>query len=544
VRRLFPALALALACAGCPSGPGDVDPTPEPTPDPTPEPTPPDTEGLLFVDVTESAGIVIPRDGYGVASGDVDGDGWDDLVYAAWGQNQVMLNNGDGTFRVGTTEVGLPTPGDGPSPMGVTVGVTLVDHDGDGDLDLFFSNIFRDAVFCNDGGTFTDCSGASGDYAVVERASGTASFADYDHDGDLDLYVTGGGEGGGPGKGTVTVGAADRMLRNDGAAGFTDVSSGIPEELRIGVGFIAGWSDLDHDGDSDLYVVNDIGNVTPNQLFRNDGSDGAGGWTFTPITNEECGCQLQESGMGLGIADFDRDGWQDLYTSNGARLEGPNQAAEILLRNLGQNLFVDVSLATNARAAGPRDRESSWGVEFLDIDNNGWPDVFAPFGAALTEEEDAILLNDEGSFVRVEDAGGTSLAWAMSVSAFDYDHDGCLDLAVNYATATGRLFRNTCATGNHWLEIEFEGVQSNRRGIGVVATAVVGDLALREEVVAGSTSVYGSRPPVVHFGLGQSEQVERLEVSWPGGATQTLTDLPVDGRFRLVEGASSLTKVW
>ncbi len=537
-RGLFVLLGLSLLVA-CPTTGGPGDPTPEPTDEP---PTP--WDGSLFEDVTEDAGIVIPRDGYGVAAGDIDGDGWEDLVYAAWGQNQVLMNNGDGTFRVGTAEVGLPVPGDSPSPMGVTLGVTLVDHDGDGDLDLFFSNIFADKVFCNNGGMFSDCTSGLGDYAVSERASGTASFADFDADGDLDLFVVGGGEGGGPDDGTVLYGAPDRLLRNDGASGFTDITSPIPEELRIGVGFIAGWSDLDHDGDPDIYVVNDIGNVTPNQLWRNDGPDGSGGWTFTTLTQEECSCQLRESGMGLGIADFDRDGWQDLYTSNGARFEGPNPAAEILLRNLGGNSFVDVSLAVGAHAAGPLDRESSWGLEFLDIDNDGWPDAYVPFGRMGSPEEDAVLMNRGGTFEHMGGSGASVPDWGLSVAAFDYDRDGCLDLAVNYATARGRLYRNTCQSGNHWLELEFEGVQTNRMGIGVVATASVNDMTLREEVVMGSTSLYGSRPAIVHFGLGTATSVPSIEIVWPSGTTQVLTDVPADGRYKLVEGEEKLTQRW
>lgn len=542
--RLILTLMCLWSVVGCPTVPDSGEPTPDPTPEPTEEPPTP-WDGELFADVTEEAGIVVLRDGYGVAAGDIDGDGWEDLVFAGWGQNQVLLNEQDGTFRVATEEVGLPLVGGGPSPMGVTLGVTLADHDGDGDLDLFFSNIFDDKAYCNTGGVFSDCTGSLGDYGGVGRPSGTASFADFDADGDLDLYVIGGADGGGPGKKTVLYGVPDRLMRNDGAAGFVDISAPIPEALRTGVGFIAGWTDLDHDGDSDIYVVNDIGHVTPNQLFRNDGPDGSGGWTFTPLTQAECSCQLEESGMGLGIADFDRDGWQDLYTSNGARLTGPNQAAEVLLRNLGDNQFVDVSLAVGAHAAGPLDRESSWGLEFLDIDNDGWPDAFVPFGSQLgNEEEDAIMMNVGGTFEHAGTGGASSPAWGLSAAAFDYDRDGCLDLAVNYTNGLAKLYRNACQWDNHWLQMEFEGVQSNRMGIGVVATATVNGMELREEVVLGSTSLYGSRPAIVHFGLGAAEVVEEIEVVWPSGLTQTLSDVPADGRYKLVEGEAAPTQRW
>jgi len=533
--------ALLLLSVGCPTAAPDPDPTPEPTPAVVGEPHDPGPP--YFEDVTDSAGIGTVLPGSAVAAADIDGDGWTDLYYSGRDGGQRLFRNlGNGQFE-DVTDAWMPAD----TQTDQTVGATFADTDNDGDPDLLLGSGGQDILLGNLGYRFEDISNLAGIQGAPTNASGSWALADYDRDGDLDAYVTGGVDGGEVGaSGPEDTGLPDRLYRNDGGNTFTDVSALMPEDMRRGVGFIAGWTDTDQDGDEDLYIVNDIGFVVPNRLFRNDGPDGNGGWVFTPL-GEDCGCMLREAGMGLAIGDFDRDGLQDLYTSNGANPFLPEPVAEVLLRNEGDNSFVDVSLAVDAHAGG-EERISSWGLDFLDVDNDGWLDVFIPFGhpapLPLTMPEmDALMKNRGGTFEVVEDAGVGNVAWAMSAAVLDFDHDGCLDLAVNYMNEgeSGRLFRNLCATTNLSVELTLRGTASNRDAVGAVAIAQVGDLVLREEVLAGSSSVYASRWKTLHFGLGGHPALARLEIQWPSGRVDVFEDVTGGRRYALVEGDASLT---
>ncbi len=514
-------LLLAAALAGCPS---------DPTPDPVP-PTEPSV-GPYFEDVTDGSGLQPGLgSGPGIALGDFDDDGWTDIVSGRASPTRLFLNNRDGTFRDSgwpftLAQGGFPCC---PGAMSVSAG----DLDNDGDLDLFVGTLGSNVLMENTGEAFvgsanTDVVAGGFDTSTVGHA-----LADWDGDGDLDVYEANGTPLG-------FVGETDRMLRNDGGLVFTDVSEMVPAELRDGAAFVASWSDFDHDGDPDVYVVNDFGWRGPNQLFRNDGRGAGGDWTFSPA-GADCGCLLEENGMGVTIGDYDRDGWQDIFMGNGPGLpdEQVSSAVEQLLRNDGAGRFVDATVAARAYAPRSGDRSNSWGVQFLDVDNDMWPDLFLPFGWFSQREQDAMLINQGGFFRFEPEPGAGTDEESRSVAVLDYDRDGCLDLLLTSEFDTLRLYRNLCVTGYHFLQLELVGVTSNRDAVGAVVRVTAAGMTQREEVFAGSSSSHSSGWKTLHVGLGNAASAD-LEVTWPSGQIETFEDVPADALYRLTEGDGEL----
>lgn len=493
----------------------------------------------LFQDVGEEAGISIATGGFGVGVADVNLDGWPDLFFPSLQSTRLFLNQGDGTFVDVAQAWGIVQAEGENSPFGCT----FADYDNDGDPDLFVATAVGPDLLYEHGGVDSyERLSNSGMEGGGDAYSQSLSLADVDRDGDLDLYKTGGDDGSQEWGAPTGPASPDHIYRNDEGT-FVELLDLVPHALLRGFAFIGGWSDLDQDGDPDLYTVNDFGNIVSNQLFRNDtvGDE----WAFTPM-GEECGCLLQAAGMGLGISDYDRDGWQDLYTSNTVTINdlgdssGEVALAETLLRNLGDLSFVDVSLTMDAWA-GSAKRRSSWGVEFLDIDNDMWPDLFVPFGRENEPDPDVILMNQQGQrFELIEDSGVGSLDWGNGAAVIDYDLDGCLDLAVAYENGPARLYRNHCETGNHWLQLELRGTASNRDAVGAVVRVTAGGITQREEVFAGSTSLSSSRWKTIHVGMAGQTTAETIEVRWPSGRVDLLQDVAVDRNYLFVEGQAEL----
>ncbi len=554
---------------------------------------------VLFTDVTESSGVTffhrtgakggwhyIEPMGSGCALFDYDGDGDLDLylINAAnlpgqplEGINALYCNDttADGKIRFTdvTQQAGVPGRGYG---MGCTVG----DYDNDGDIDLYVTGYEENILYRNNGdGTFTDVTQQAG--LAGGGWSTSAAFFDYDGDGDLDLYVVryliyDTAREPTCYKGGVRIycsplnfpGMPDLLFRNNGDGTFTDVTqqAGIavyPPGKGLGVVTF----DYDSDGDTDLYVAND---TTPNFLYRNDGG------TFTEI-GVAAGVATSasgksQSGMGVDAGDINGDGAPDLIVTNFS-LE-----TNALYRNGGSGLFAEATAEVGL--FGPSTMPMGWGTHFFDFDNDGDLDLFVANGhlfpnvAVFSPTEsyaqpDQLFRNDGGTFEDITgEASFTGPTVGRGSAVGDLDGDGDLDLVVMILGGRPQIYRNDGRNWNHWLMVKLvggtRGVQSpesrvqshperrwvgdsgpgtrdpglslsNRNGIGARVTVWVGGRQQVREVRSGSSYLSASDLRL-HFGLGAEERVERIEVHWPSGRMQVLSDVQADRVVVLEEG--------
>ncbi len=530
--------------------------------DKIPKPSAPIT--ITFTDVTAEAGInfihsegdiielVSQTTSPGGAFADYDNDG--DLdIYITNGStlpNVLYRNNGDGTF----TDVAHAA---GVDHKGFAMGCSFGDYDDDGDLDLYVTNYYEpNTFFRNNGdGTFTD---VTRETRTGDTRWGISSpFADYDNDGDLDLYVINYirfHPSLAPEEFKLVQRPEENMLlapepydpegnvlyRNNGDGTFTDVTDEGGVADREGKGLGATFGDYDNDGDLDLYLGNDI---TRNKLYQNNG-DG----TFTDVSFLE-GIDDPRSGMGADWGDYDNDGDLDLILGY-----FKHQKNALFKNNLPSNIpstievmanFDDVSLA--AGFGEPSTMMVTWGMGFLDYDNDGYLDIFAANGHIKSDDVDLTVCigfpdflfhnNGDGTFMNVSNNTGAYFhkAYSGRGTAFgDYDNDGDLDILVLNNNEPAILLRNDGGNQNNWLHIKLVGTKSNRDGIGARVTLTAGGLTQIREVVAGS-SVMSQSSLEVEFGLGNNTKAERIHIRWPSGIVQTLKDVPANQLITVIE---------
>ena len=532
--------------------------------------------GIKFVNVAEQAGIkhktiygdehknryLLETTGCGVAFIDFDNDGWQDVFLVNGtrlgdlpkGQtptNHLYRNNGDGTFRDVTEKAGLTRTGWG---QGVCVG----DFDNDGYDDMFVSYFGKNALYHNNGnGTFTDVAEKAGVANNRSRWGSGCAFTDYDRDGNLDLFVasyidldlkTAPLPETGPClyKGLTVAcgppgltGGVNTLYHNNGDGTFSDVSekAGIRKTNgTYGLGVLV--ADFDNDGWPDIYVANDS---APAALYRNN-KDG----TFTDI-GIEAGCAFSvdgkpQAGMGVSAGDYDRDGWLDIFKTN---FSGDTST---LYRNTGKAVFDDVTFPAGV---GTTTRWLGWGCGFLDADNNGWLDVFLVNGHVYPEVEklttDAGYAQrkvfyrnlENGRFEDVSEKVGSAVMEPLSSRgcAFgDYDNDGDIDILINPVNAVPELLRCDSTNQNGWITIKTVGVKTNRDGIGARIKCVTEDGTQIDEVRSGG-SYYSQNDLRVHFGLGKNRKVKTLEIRWPSGLVDTLADIAANQFITVKEGA-------
>lgn len=518
----------------------------------------------IFTDVADQAGAaythyrdildIIPL-GAGVVIFDFNNDDLQDIYLTATpdvavmapetgGRNGLLQNNGDGTFTNVSEEAGVSDR----SAKGN--GGCAADYDNDGDQDLFVANWGASKLFQNGGeGNFTDVTefAGLGDPDSTYRSMGCA-WGDYDQDGFLDFVLVRHIDESDPdafAKRFYYFGVRPLALfHNDKDGTFTNMTdllgtTDFPNRGEDGfgniwgAGFQPGWVDFDNDGDLDLYVVNDFGAyIQPNVLWRNDGPGPDGLWKFVDIS-EISGANSAMFGMGLAVADYNNDGYLDFFMTN----IGDN----VLLTSNGDGRTFSDTAAAAGVAVGTfrRQQRVSWGTVFFDYDNDGYEDLYVVSGWIDTDDinrkdqPNLLFRNNrgDGTFTDVSSISGAA-DWGIGrgVAYADFNGDGCLDLYLaNMGRSAqqgeqARLFQNNCTWANNWLTIKTVGTDSNRDGIGArITLAADGNTQIRE-VTAGASNKSQNMLPV-HFGLGKSEIVESIQVRWPSGTLQTLSNV-------------------
>ena len=499
--------------------------------------------------------------GAGCAFFDYDNDGWMDIYLVNSGKcdfftpkaplrNALYRNNRDGTFTDVTEKAGVLGGGYG---MGVAVG----DYNGDGFPDLYLTQYGRSILYRNNGdGTFTD---------VTEKArvgapgwASSAVWFDYDNDGKLDLFVcrfvdfdkTKHHRCGAPNLPAlagmneycypkVYSPMASWLFHNNGDGTFTDVSqkTGIADNPGKSWGVVA--TDVNNDGWMDLFVAND---TVANFLFMNRAGKRFEEIGFTAgVAYGEQG--RARSGMGVDSADFNEDGWMDLFVTNmDHELYG-------IYQNKKDESFDDVAAPTGiARAT---QLMSGWGLKFFDYDNDGNLDLFIANGhpddliekiyPTVFYREPPLLFHNSGSgLVNVSADSGPICAHPMAsrgLALGDFDNDGAVDVLISNNDEPPVLLRNTAAAQNHWLGINLIGKKANPDAIGAHVTFQAGDLK-RSRMKVGGGSYLSSHDPRMVLGIGQRKKVDWVEVKWPqpNGRVERFTDLPIDRYITIVEG--------
>ena len=538
--------------------------------------------------------------GQGVALGDIDGDGLEDVYVPMQGgqPNRLLLARADGSLVDASAQARMAL-------LDNTRSALIVDMDGDGARDLLLAVGANLLVAYNDGGgVFKE--------QLVLRAPGPEDIfslvvADPDGDGDLDVYacryVKGGMIAGVPTPyHDARNGARNVYWRNDGRGKLVDATNEVGlDQNNDRFSLSALWEDLDDDGDLDLYVANDFGR---NNLYRNDGG------RFVDVAGA-AGAEDPAAGMGVSAADFDLDGRIDLYVSNMYSAAGLRMASRAerfldgkfrenhhhylghargntLLRGLGAGRFEDVTERMHVGPAG-----WAWGALFVDFDGDGYEDLVSPNGFITSpgdfdvesyfwrrvisqspqdsrttdgyrnawssmqrmvmedgasyngHERDSAFVNLGGadfadiSFV----AGLDALSDSRSAARIDWDEDGRLDLVLKSRTGPRlRLLRNQGASPGRFLSLELRGASGNIDAIGARVVVELEGRKLTRGVYAGEGYLAQSSRRL-HFGLGAAERIERVSVRWPSGASSSYSGLAVDARYVLVEGASEARRV-
>ena len=503
----------------------------------------------------------------GVAVFDFDNDGWMDILLVDGstlpdlrsGQcHRVKLyrNNHNGTFSDVSALSGL-------NHCGWGYGVAVGDYDNDGYEDVYITYLDGGVLYHNNhDGTFTDVTTKAG-VGNGGRWGASAAFGDYDHDGYLDLYVTNYVEldlnhlpafGSGPFcqyRGILVScgprglkGSRDRLYHNNGDGTFTDVSQklGIDPDADYGLGVI--WVDYDQDGCLDLYVSNDS---SPSRLYHNDCKGG-----FREV-GAEAGVAfsadgLPQAGMGVDSADYDNDGWPDLVKTNFS--DDTNN----LYHNDHNGSFTDQAGATGF---GPISMPFlGFGVKFFDYDNDGRMDIFVANGHVNPQvdghafgvtyaQRNFLFHNLVGRFSEIGMHAGEALRRPgvhRGLAVADFENKGLLDVVVTQLDGSPILLRNRTATTpgqSHWISIKTVGRRSNRDGFGARLEVKAGGRVQVQEVRANSSFLSASDPRT-HFGLGGAARVDAITVHWPSGSVQTLRNIPADQIF-VIEEKSAVT---
>jgi len=437
-----------------------------------------------FEDVTEKAGLEGVGYGMGVAVGDYDNDGFEDLYVTAYGGNKLYHNNGDGTFTDVTEKAGV-------AGSGWSTSAAWVDLDNDGLLDLVVLRYLQwdfDDIWCG------------------EHKEGYRAYCHPD----------------------VFQPVSPLVYHNDGNGHFTEVSkkTGLS---KPGKGLGIALADYDRDGHIDLFVANDS---MVEFLYHNKGD---GTFEETGLLSEVAvdGDGRTFAGMGVDFADYNNDGWPDLIITDLA-----NQRYALYQNNRDSTFTYDSFTSGIARITMAH---SGWGVRFLDYDNDGWKDLLVAQGHDLDTvelsypnlhyREPMLLLRNTGKeFVDVSAASGAifSQPWlGRGMAIGDIDNDGRVDAVVSTNDGPAHILHNETATQNHWLKLKLVGHKSNRDAIGA-EVKLVNAKGQQCATVSTAGSYLSASDKRVHFGLGSESSAQSIEIRWPSGITQTLRNIRAD----------------
>lgn len=477
-----------------------------------------------FEDVTEKAGVANERWGMGVTIGDYNNDGFPDIFVSNYGVARLYRNNGDGTFTDVAKDVGLDI-------SGWNTGASFGDYDRDGRLDLFVP-------------AYVDFDLAKlpmSPLDIGKNGNSARNFCQFRGE-----PVMCGPRG--------LPGATDRLFHQKADGTFEDVSvkAGVADAGKY-YGFSSVFVDVNDDGYPDLLVVNDS---TPKQLYLNkhDGTFEEIGYQSGIALNEN---GREQAGMGLGVGDYNNDGLVDFYITNFS------DDSNTLYRADGDANFTDATY--QAGLGEPTIPFLGWGTAFIDFDNDGWKDILVANGHVYPKvdkfqwgtsyaQQMTLFRNlrpdiktKQILFDRVPANPKSGLAEAMcarGLAVGDLDGDGRMDAVVNNMDASPTLLRNVTIGQNHWLTLKLVGDVSRktpRDAIGSKVFVTVGGVRQRFDVTSGAS--YASQSDQrVHVGLGPSDKIEKLEIIWSNGETETVKIPAVDRIITIEEGKGIVTR--
>jgi len=515
-----------------------------------------------FTDTAISAGVSVSRapmvpsgcgpymdqiyGGAGASVADYDNDGFQDIfVTDMSGNSHLWHNNGNGTYTDMAAVAGIPLGSAGLYASGSSF--ADVDNDGWPDLLVLFNGAYPVLLHNNQNGTFTQVVNSGLNSNAVVQNEMSATWGDYDGDGYLDLYVVVHADCSGTNQN-------DHLYHNNGNLTFTDVTAllgGSSDPRVTGRGLVAAFIDYNNDGRVDLYVGNDEGKQPyshPNVLWRNDGSDGKGGWIFTDVSSS-ANANIAISTMGFGFSDYNRTGRMSIFATNwGNNYLLQQQAGNTFIQQSGDGVGgAHVQRGTVPLKAGGVGTSVTWGTGFYDFNNDGWEDLYIAgdnrcCGTVLTQRTNALFLNNQdGTFLDLSILSGviglTNVGGTPGVSFADFDNDGFMDMFEAPNFLTPHLYMNqgkTSGNPNNWLKVKLFGSVSNRDGVGARLVAVVGGASLVRWVTNGG-GYQGSSSLIQHFGLGSATAVDSLTVYWPSGKINTFANVAADQVMTITE---------
>ena len=489
----------------------------------------------------------------------VNGSTLDQLQHKSHSQsrehNHLYRNNGNGTFTDVTDTAHVAGSGWG-------FGCAAADYDNDGKTDLLVTNFGPNILYHNNGdGTFTDIAAKAGVAGANIWHTG-AAFADYDGDGLVDIYIAGYLDFNALHPELKTCdyrgvqvhacgplgykGAPDALYHNNGDGTFTDVTvkAGVVDR-PLYFGFSVVFEDLDGDERPDIFVANDS---NPNYFYRNRG-DGTfeESATAAGLAYNENGKEM--SSMGVAVGDYDNDGRTDLFVTTFANDN------YVLFHNDGKGLFSDVSFQSGVGEATVSNL--GWAAFFLDYDNDGYKDLFAANGHVYPEvdgklnretyRQPLLLFHNlhNGKFQESGQAAGLRALPPNSARGgayCDYDNDGDLDMVVSNIDDRPQILRNEGGNSKHWLEMRLVGTRSNRDAIGALVKVKAGDLVQWDRVRTGGSYISGNDLRL-HFGLGDRDTADTIEIRWPSGATESIEKVQSNRILTIEEGKGVIRSV-